>query len=69
MSTVVFGRQIFGSKGGMVAISNLGQLMESGKFQLPTNVEVVGKGFETIQPALDRLMKGGVSGNKFIVSI
>ncbi|KAJ5108182.1 hypothetical protein N7456_004857 [Penicillium angulare] len=66
---VVFGRQIFGAKGGLGVIPGLGQLIESGKFKLPTQVETVGKGFEVIQPALERLMKEGVSGNKFVVSI
>ncbi|KAJ5117916.1 hypothetical protein N7448_004432 [Penicillium atrosanguineum] len=66
---VLFGRQIFGTKGGLAVITGLSQLIESGKFQLPTKVEVVGKGFDAIGPGLDRLMKGYISGNKFVVSI
>lgn len=68
-ATVVFCRQTFGTKGGLTVMPALAQLVESGKFQLPTKVEVIGKGFDAIQPGLDRLMKGGVSGNKFVVSI
>ena len=68
-ATTIFGRQIFGTKKGLAVMPELAGLLESGKFQLPTNVEVVGKGFEAIQPGLERLMKGGVSGNKYIVSI
>ncbi|KAJ5604966.1 hypothetical protein N7510_010120 [Penicillium lagena] len=67
--TAVFGRQIFGTNGGQAVLQGLVRLFESGQFKLPTNVEVVGKGFEAIQPSLERLMKDGVSGNKFVVSV
>lgn len=67
--TAVFGRQIFGTNGGQAVLAGLVRLLESGQFKLPTNVEVVGKGFEAIQPNLERLMKDGVSGNKLVVSV
>ncbi|KAJ5584927.1 uncharacterized protein N7459_004727 [Penicillium hispanicum] len=68
-ATVLFGRQIFGTEGGLAVLSNLTSLLESGQFKLPTKVEVVGHGLEAIQPGLDRLMKGGVSGNKYVVGV
>lgn len=68
-STVLFGRQVFGTKGGLRILPGLAELIESGQFKLPTNVEVVGEGFEAIQSGLEKLMKGGVSGNKYVVSI
>lgn len=67
-STAVFGRQIFGAKGGMTAMPGLANLVQSGKYKLPIKVEVVGKGFETIERGLDKLMKG-VSGTKYVVSL
>jgi NADPH:quinone reductase-like Zn-dependent oxidoreductase len=68
-ASVLFGRQIFGTKGGMAVLQGLSELLEGGKFQLPAGVEVVGNDFEAIQPALERLMRGGVSGNKYVVSV
>lgn len=50
-------------------IPGLAQLIESESFQLPLRVEVIGKGFEAIQPGLDRMMKDGVSGSKFVVGV
>jgi len=41
-STTVFGRQIFGAKGGMTAMPGLATLVQSGKYKLPIKVEVVG---------------------------
>ncbi len=67
-STAVFGRQIFGTKGGMTAMPSLASLLESGKYKLPVKVEVVGKGFDAIEQGLDKLMKG-VSGTKYVVSL
>jgi NADPH:quinone reductase-like Zn-dependent oxidoreductase len=43
-------------------------LLVGGKFKLPVRVEVAGKGFDAIEPALKRLM-GGVSGTKLVVSV
>ena len=68
-ASVVFGRQIFGTKGGLNLIPGLALLIEREKFHLPLRVEVIGKGFEAIQSGLDRMMKDGVSGRKFVVSI
>ena len=67
-ATVVFGRQILGAKGGQTAMPALTNLLQSGKFKLPVKVEVIGKGFDVIEPGLDRLMRG-VSGTKFAVSL
>jgi NADPH:quinone reductase-like Zn-dependent oxidoreductase len=66
--TVVFGRQIFGANGGMNAMPGLASLVESGKFKLPVKVEVVGKGLDSIEKGLDKLMKC-VSGTKYVVSL
>jgi hypothetical protein len=63
------GRQIFGTEGGLRVLPGLAELFENGQFKLPTNVELVGEGFEASQPGLERLIKGGVSGNKYVVSI
>ena len=68
-ATMVTGRQLFDTKGGLAIMPVLAQLLEDDKFQLPTKVEIIGKGFEAIKPGLDRLMKTGVSGNKLVVSI
>lgn len=68
-ATVVFARQIFGTSGGEALIPGLARLFASGQFRLPMGVDVVGRGFEAIQPALDRLMREGVSGRKFVVSV
>ena len=67
-ATVVFGRQIFAAKGGISAMRSLAELVQSGKYQLPVKVEVLGKGFPAIEQGLDKLMRG-VSGTKFVVSL
>jgi NADPH:quinone reductase-like Zn-dependent oxidoreductase len=67
-STVIFGRQIFDAKGGMTAMPGLASLIENEKYKLPFKVEVIGKGFDTIEQGLDKLMKG-VSGTKYVVSL
>ena len=67
-STAIFGQQIFGAKGGMNAMPGLASLLESGKYKLPVKIEVLGKGFSTIEQGLDKLMKG-VSGTKYVVSL
>lgn len=66
--TIIFGRQIFGAKGGMNAMPALAKLIESGKYKLPVQVEVVGKGFDAISQGLDKLTKG-TSGAKYVVSL
>jgi NADPH:quinone reductase-like Zn-dependent oxidoreductase len=67
-STAVFGRQIFAAKGEMTAMPGLATLVQNGKYRLPLKIEIVGKGFETIERGLDKLMKG-VSGTKYVVSL
>lgn len=67
-STIIFGRQIFETKGGTAAMSGLASLMLSAKYKLPVNVEVVGDGFDAIEQGLNKLMKG-VSGTKYVVSL
>ncbi|MCJ1391899.1 hypothetical protein MMC18_004766 [Xylographa bjoerkii] len=67
-SAVVFGRQIFDAKGGMTAMPGLATLVQSGKYKLPLKVEVLGKGFDTLEQGLDKLMRG-VSGTKYVVSL
>ncbi|KAM7192077.1 GroES (chaperonin 10)-like protein [Naviculisporaceae sp. PSN 640] len=67
----VFGRMTFEvSPGGKSAMSRLTELVEAGggKFKVPLNVEVVGKGLESIGPGLDKL-RNGVSGTKLVVSL
>ncbi|KAM7201136.1 GroES (chaperonin 10)-like protein [Rhypophila sp. PSN 637] len=67
----VFGRMTFEVvPGGMRAMSRLVELVDGGggKFKLPLNVEVVGKGLESIGAGLDRL-RGGVSATKLVVSL
>lgn len=46
----------------------LAQLVEEGKFKHPVKVEVVGKGLESIENGLERLMRG-TSNTKFVVSL
>ena len=67
-STVIFGYDIFGTKGGINAMPGLANLIQSGKYKLPAKVEVLGKGFKTIDQGLDKLMKG-VSGTKYVVTL
>ena len=67
-STGIFGQQILGAKGGTKAMPGLASLVQSGKYKLPVKVEVLGKGFNAIEPGLDKLMKG-VSGTKYVVSL
>ena len=67
-STAVFGRQIFGAKGGMAAMPGLASLVQSGKYMLPVKIEVLGTGFDVIEQGLGKLMKG-VSGTKYVVSV
>ena len=68
VSTVVFAQDIFGAKGGMNAMPGLLDLVQSGKYKLPVKVDVLGKGFKTIDQGLDKLMKG-VSGTKYVVAL
>jgi len=67
-ATLVLGRQIFGTRGGMNAFPGLVSLIETGKFKLPNKVEIVGTGFEGIEPGLEKNSKG-VSGAKYVVSM
>lgn len=67
-ATQVFGRKILGAKGGMTAMPALAGLIANGKYKLPVAVETVGKGLDSIESGLNKLMKG-VSGSKFVVSV
>lgn len=67
-ATMIFARQVFGTKGGMSALPALAELIENNQFKLPNRVEVVAKGFHEIQKGLDVNMKG-VSGLKCVVSL
>ena len=67
-STAIFAQGIFDTKGGMNAMPGLGSLVQSGRYKLPVKVEVLGKGFKTIDQGLDKLMKG-VSGTKYVVTL
>ena len=67
-SSAIFGQDIFGTKGGMNAMPGLASLVQSGRYKLPVKVEVLGKGFKTIDQGLDRLMKG-VSCTKYVVTL
>lgn len=66
--TVAFGRNMFEPPGGVNAMRALGTLLEEGKYKVPSQVQVVGKGFEKIAEGLETL-KAGVSGTKLVVSV
>jgi hypothetical protein len=53
---------------GTAAMSRLVELVDEGKFRLPLDVQVVGRGLEDIGAGLEKL-KGGVSGKKLVVSL
>ncbi|KAK1833554.1 chaperonin 10-like protein [Podospora conica] len=55
--------------GGERVMRGLGELMEGGRWKLPVEVEVVGKGLESIAGGVQRLREGGVSGKTFVVSL
>ncbi len=67
-TTAIFGRQIFGVKGGTTAIPALASLLQSGKYRPPTKVKFLGKGVDAIEKGLDKLMNGA-SGTKYVVSL
>ena len=67
-STTVFGRQVLATKGGTKIMPVLASLINSGKFKVPTDVEIVGHGLDSIAPALERLQKG-TSGLKLVVTL
>ena len=67
-STVIFAQDVFGTKGDMNAIPGLANLVQSGRYKLPVKVEVLGKGFKTINQGIGKLMKG-VSCTKDVVSL
>lgn len=62
------GRMIFGKPGGSNAIPALAELVEEGKYRLPTQVKKVGSGFEVVPKGLEEL-KAGVSGTKLVVAV
>ncbi|KAJ2998731.1 hypothetical protein NUW58_g225 [Xylaria curta] len=49
------------------AMKNLAKLVEEGKYKMPVKVDVVGKGLQTVQGSLDKVMK--VSGVKLVISL
>ena len=67
-STAITVQDFFGTKGGQAAMPSLAGLVQDGKYKLPIPVDVIGKGFETIEKGLDMLMKG-VSGTKYVVIV
>ncbi|KAI4211280.1 MAG: hypothetical protein LQ351_005964 [Letrouitia transgressa] len=62
------GRMLFGLPGGLNAMPTLAELVEEGRFRVPTQVKKVGSGFEAIPKGLEEL-KAGVSGTKLVVAI
>lgn len=46
----------------------LADLVQSGKYRLFIKVEVLGKGFGTLEQGSDKLMRG-ISGTKYVVSL
>ena len=52
----------------MNALPGLVSFVQSGQYKLPVTVEVLGKGFKTIDQGLDKLMRG-VSGTKYAVTL
>lgn len=67
-ATPIIARLLFSTPGGANALPALPALVESGKFKLPLKTEIVGEGFESIAPALDKVMRGA-SGEKYVVSL
>ncbi|KAK4638953.1 hypothetical protein QC761_703030 [Podospora bellae-mahoneyi] len=67
-AATVFGRMAFQTDGGGAAMTKLVDLVESGRFKMPLEIEVVGKGLGVIGAGLERL-RGGVSGTKLVVSL
>lgn len=65
--SVVSGHHILGVPAGQEVMSALAGLVESGQYELPVRVEVVGKGFEAIRTGLGML--ASVSGKKLVVSL
>lgn len=66
--TVIRGPELFARPEGAKLMSGLAELLGTGRYRLPARVEVVGKGFDAIEPGLRRL-QGGVSGTKLVVSL
>ncbi|KAK4173222.1 chaperonin 10-like protein [Triangularia setosa] len=67
-AATVVGRMAFQTDGGGAAMTRLVDLVESGRFKLPLDIEVVGKGLGVIGGGLEKL-RGGVSGTKLVVSL
>ncbi|KAK4160438.1 chaperonin 10-like protein [Cladorrhinum sp. PSN259] len=67
-AATVFGRMAFQVDGGGAAMTKLVDLVDAGKFKLPLEIEVVGKGLDVIGGGLEKL-KSGVSGKKLVVSL
>ncbi|KAG8408387.1 putative secondary metabolism biosynthetic enzyme [Metarhizium acridum] len=67
-SVAVFGRMMFQLPGGMLTMSKLVELVDNGKFKLPLQISIGGKGLEAIGTSLEKL-KAGVSRTKLVVSL
>jgi NADPH:quinone reductase-like Zn-dependent oxidoreductase len=67
-ATIIRGPELFARSEGDRLLPGLAELLEGGKYRLPVRVEVVGKGFDAIEPGLRRLQRG-VSGTKLVVSL
>lgn len=67
-STFISASAALGTEGVQRAVSNLYELVQTGKYRLPVNVKLAGVGFDAIPDALTRLQKG-VSGEKLVVSL
>ncbi|KAJ0423021.1 GroES-like protein [Aspergillus carlsbadensis] len=67
-ATLIRGPELFARPEGDRLLPGLAELLETGKYRLPARVEVVGRGFDAIEPGLRRL-QGGVSGTKLVVSL
>jgi NADPH:quinone reductase-like Zn-dependent oxidoreductase len=55
-------------QGGMCAMSRLVDIVEEGRYKLSVEVDVVGKGLESIGGGLEMLRRG-VSGRKLVVAL
>ena len=67
-ASLAFGKDAMDGPDGSSLLIRLSQLLEDGRYKVPIEVEVVGKGYEKIAQGLDQLLKG-VSGLKYAVTL
>lgn len=69
-ATKVFAHMMFVTPDpeGASAMARLVDLVEEGKYKLPLEIEVVGRGLDEIGAGLEKL-RGGVSGSKLVVGL